>query len=146
MIQDDVYRHTLLGTIEGLRYWVPSIADVAHVAEGGGPDYWHLDVAPKIPGGCPFEILLRHDQHYDMVLAGQNYEFLPVTSLAIFLPLAEAIVEGRAVQRRWSSTSTGVLCATETLVHLQDGTTWREGGSGGDGSESRDHHFLAYRR
>lgn len=146
MMQDDVYRHTLQGTIEGLRYWVPSIADVAHVAEGGGPDYWHLSVSPKSPGGCPFEMLLRHDQHYDMVLAGQSYEFLPVPSLAIFLPLAQAIVDGRVIQRRWMSTQTGVLRAVETLIDLDSAGQWREGVLPGDGCESRDHHFLPYRR
>ena len=146
MIQDDVYRHTLQGTIEGLRYWVPSIADVAHISEDGGPDFWHLQVAPKSTGGCSFEMLLRHDQHYDLVLADQSYEFLPVPSLAIFMPLAEAIIEGRVVQRRWSSTQTGALRAVETLIKLGDGSIWREGSQPDEGCESRDHHFLPYRR
>lgn len=146
MMQDDVYRHTLQGTIEELRYWVPSIADVARVAEGGGPEYWHLDVSPKSPGGCPFEMLLRHDQHYDLVLAGQNYEFLPVPSLAVFLPLAQAVVDGRIIQRHWISTQTGVLRSIETLIDLGSSGCWREGGRAGEGCERRDLHFLPYRR
>ena len=145
-MQDDVYRHTLQGTIEGLRYWVPSMSDVAHVSEGGGPEYWHLSVAPKTPGGCPFELLLRHDQHYDMVLAGQSYEFLAVQSLAAFLPLAQAIIDGRVVQRRWLSTQTGVVKGIETLIELPDGRVWREGFGGSDDSASHDHHFMPYRR
>ena len=116
------------------------------IAEGSGPDFWHIEVSPKHPGGCAFELLLRQDQHYDLVLADQSYEYLPVASVALFLPLAEAIVEGRVVQRRWLSTQTGAMHAVESLVNLADGSLWREGSQPAEGCESRDHHFLPYRR
>ncbi len=146
MIPDDVYLHTLQGTIEGLRYWVPSIADVARVAESSGPEFWHLQVWPSMPGGCPFELLLRHDRHYDVVLAGEGYERLPVSSLSMFMPLAQAIIDGHVVQRRWTSTRTGSLQAVETLVRLPDGSIWREGQAAPETCEGRDHHFLPYHR
>lgn len=146
MTPDDAYRQTLQGTIEGLRYWVPSIADVAYVAEGSGADFWHIDVTPNTSGGCAFELLLRHDQLYSAVVAGETYEDLPVEDLGIFLPMAEAIVEGRVIERRWFSRQTGVLCAKEMRILLPYGTIWQEGGPPPPGCERHDHHFLPYRR
>lgn len=146
MIQDDVYRHGLQGTIEGLRYWVPSISDVARVSENGGEDFWHLTVVPRVAGACPFELLLRHDQRYDMILSGQTYENLLVSDLETFLPLTEAIIEGHVVQRRWSSTRTGALVAIETLIFAPGASAWQAGVRPASGCESRDHHFLPYRR
>lgn len=146
MIADDAYRHGLQGIVEGLRYWVPAIADVAHIAEDGGADFWHLNITSRMPGGCPFEMLLRHDQTYDMVIAGETYEYLPVPSLAMFLPMAEAIIDGRVVQRHWISRQTGARHAIETLVFLSDGSTWCEGNKPDGSCENRDRHFLPYRR
>lgn len=147
MIQDDVYRHTLLATIEALRYWVPSIADVAHVAEGGGDDFWHLQVSPAIPGGCAFELLLRpNNQHYDIVLDSETYEYRPVEQLDIFLPMVEAIVEGRVIQRRWTSRRTGNLVCKQSRIVLADGAIWQEGNRPPADSERLDHHYLPYRR
>lgn len=146
MTPDDVYRQTLQGTIEGLRYWVPAVADVAHVAEGGGEEFWHLQISPKTPGGCPFELLLRQNQFYDIVLAGETYEYLAVEALGIFLPLAEAIVEGRVVLRQWFSRQTGALVHKQSRITLGDGAIWQEGGEPPPGCERRDHHFLPYRR
>lgn len=144
-LPDDVYVQHLQGTIEGLRYWVPSIADVAHIAEESGTGYWHLQVAPRSPGGCPFELLLRHNRRFDAVMAGQSYEERPVATLSLFLPLAQSIIDGRVIQRRWISTQTGALRAIETLVLLPDGASWRDGQTD-EVSESRDRHFLPYRR
>lgn len=147
MTPDDAYRQTLHGTIEGLRYWVPSIADVAHVAEGGGDGFWHIEVSPRTPGGCAFELLLRADQqHYDIVLDSETYEYLPVESLNLFLSLTQAIVEGRVIQRRWYSRRTGELVWKQSRILLPDGLIWQEGGEPPGGSERRDHHFLPYRR
>lgn len=146
MIQDDVYRHALQGTIEGLRYWVPSISDVARVTEDGGDDFWHLTVVPRVNGACAFELLLRHDQRFDTIVACQTYEGLLVPELRLFLPFVEAIVDGRVVQRRWISRQTGALHAVETLVEIPGMGTWREGTRPTGGYESRDLHFLPYRR
>jgi hypothetical protein len=143
---DDVYTQHLRGTIEGLRYWVPSIIDVAHVAEESDTGYWHLQVAPRLPGGCPFEILLRDNRSFDAVLAGEAYEGRSVAALSVFMPLVAAIIDGRVIQRRWFSTQTGALRAVETLVYLPDGSVWREGEAADEVSESRDRHFLPYRR
>jgi hypothetical protein len=144
---DEAYTFHLQGTIEGLRYWVPSIIDVAHVAEESGIGYWHLQVAPRSPGACPFEILLRDSCVFDAVLAGEAYEGRPVVALSVFLPLVEAIIGGRVIQRRWYSTQTGAQRSVETIVNLADGSIWRDGQSAADGSsESHDRHFLPYRR
>jgi hypothetical protein len=145
-VPDDAFAHSLRGTIEGLRYWVPSIIDAARVAEESAPQYWHLSIAPRSPGGCPFELLLRQDRRFDAVVAGQSYEDRSITSLSLFLALAEAIIDGRVIQRRWLSTQTGTLSAVETLVFLSDGSVWRDGNAPLGPCESRDRHFLPYRR
>lgn len=147
MTSDDTYVHTLQATIEGLRYWVPSIADLARVAQTDAPTGWTMHVTPKAAGACPFALSLRPDRLYDLVLAGERYPDRPVIGLGLFLPLAAAVIDGRVVQRRWISSRTGAVRAVESLVTLPGGTLWREGGTPDlDGCESRDHHFLPYRR
>lgn len=143
---DDVYAHQLQSTIEGLRYWVPSVIDVAHVAEESDIGYWRLHVTPRPGGGCPFEIVLHDNRTFDVVIADETYEGQHVTALSLFLPLAEAVIEGRVIQRRWFSLSTGALRAVESLVFLADGSVWQAGATADGDSESHDRHFLPYRR
>lgn len=150
MLSDDVYRYSLRATIEGLRYWVPSIADLARVAQEETDGFWRLDVSPHVSGACPFELVLRDDKRFDATFAGQSYADVPVTELSLFLPLAEAIVDGRVVQRRWISSQTGARLGIETLIAMPGGTVWRHGtmhdAFHANVWESRDHHFLPYRR
>ena len=146
MSSDETLTHGIHATIEGLRYWVPSIADLAYISQSESPESWTLSVKPKVEGACPFELRLRHDGTYDISLAGQTYLARPVTGLAMFEPLINAIIEGRVVQRHWISSQTGALRAIETLITLPNGQVWRDGGVVPAGCESRDRHFLPYRR
>jgi len=145
-IPDDVYAQQLQGTIEGLRYWVPSVIDVAHVSEESDSGYWRLHVAPRLAGGCPVEIVLRDNRSFDIAIAAESYEHREAMALSLFLPLVAAIIDGRVIQRRWFSTQTGALRGVESLVFLADGSVWRAGAAADGGSESRDRHFLPYRR
>jgi hypothetical protein len=149
---DDVFRHGLQATIEGLRYWVPSVHDLARIAEEDTPSFWRLDVRPGVAGACPFELVLHADGRYDAIVAGEAYQDRPMTSLGMFLPWAQAITDGRVVQRRWVSSSTGALWSVDTLVTLDGGTVWRNGEltasvkPSAAACEAHDRHFLPYRR
>jgi hypothetical protein len=154
MLSDDAYTSQLQSTIESLRYWIPSVADAVRVEELETEGFWKIFVNPKTPGACPFELIFRADRHYDMVIAGETYEDLKLASFDFFLPLVEAISEGRVIQRRRVSQSTGRTYDIETIVTMKDGRQWsrkqRVPGlpdqSEADGLELRDRHFLAYRR
>lgn len=151
MVSDDVYFHQLQRTIEGLRYWVPSIADVAQLEEEDISGTWRLEVSPKAKGACAFELLLHPRQTFDIVIAGETYASRPVSDLSMFLPLAQAITEGRVIQRHWMSSGTATARWIETLVFLPGDAVWQDNGEqtaiGRLGfCESRDRHFLPYRR
>ena len=154
MLPDDVFRTRLRATIESLRYWIPSIADTAETEEGETETAWKMAISPKVTGASPFELMLRADQMHDIASAGEVYENRPIQSFDIFIELAEAIVAGNAVQRRWVSAATGAPCSVETLVLLGNGRLWRDGRNAGvipdgvprDALVRHDRNFLPYRR
>ena len=154
MLHDDVFRSRLQSTITALCYWAPSIADAAHIEEAETGSYWKIKVAPTLPQACPFELILHFDQRYDLAVADENYENLPIESFDIFVPFVEAIADGSIVQRRWVSRLTGLERSVETLVTLPGGGIWREARGEphlmpsleDDGTELRERRFLPYRR
>lgn len=154
MLPDDVFRSRLQATITALQYWAPSIADTARLEEAETSDYWKIAVAPLVTSACPFELILHADQRYDLAIADESYESLPIESFEFFLPFVEAIAEGSVVQRRWISRLTGLERSVETLVTMANGGIWRDqrGATQGrptledDGTELRERRFLPYRR
>jgi hypothetical protein len=152
MLSDDVFRSRLLATIESLRYFVPSIADVARSEEQGDSSYWKLSLVPNTAGACPVELILHSTQRYDVMVAGEAYEDREIISLDLFVPLMEAITDGHIVERTWYSLTTGTRIARETLINLRGGKLWQdslglEAVRGNEESLRReDRHFLAYRR
>jgi hypothetical protein len=154
MLPDDLFRSRLQTTITALKYWAPSIADAARVEETETGSFWKITVAPFLAGACPFELILHFDQNFDVALADEAYEGLPLESFDLFLPFVEAIAEGRIVQRHWVSRVTGLERAVETLVMLAGGGIWREArGTSSprpslddDGTELHERCFLPYRR
>jgi hypothetical protein len=152
MLSDDVFRSRLLATIESLRYFVPSVADVAHSEEQGDSSYWKVSIIPNTAGACPVELILHSTQRYDVMIADEAYEDREIISLDHFLPLLEAISDGHVIERTWYSLTTGAKIARETLVTLTKGAPWQDA-SGLDavrGQEDalrrEDRHFLPYRR
>ena len=109
---------------------------------------------PKLGQACPFELILHFDQRYDLAIAQESYERLPIESFEIFLPFVEAVADGSVVQRRWISRFTGLERCVETLVTLANGYIWREARGEphlmptleDDGTELRERRFLPYRR
>lgn len=153
MLPDDVYRSRLQATIEGLRYWIPTVADVAHVSEREGDRFWKMSVTPAAANACPFELVLRTDQCHDLVIGGETFEDLPTKSLDAFVPLVEAIAEGRVMQCHWTSAATGTQTAVETIVTLSDGREWSSArmltplaSDNPDAVIASARHFVPYRR
>jgi hypothetical protein len=154
MLPDDAIRSRLQATVEQLRYWVPTIADIVRASESEVPGRWTLSIVPKVEGACPVAITLRDNQHFDLAIAGEVYEDRAIASLDLILPLLQSITEGRVVQRCWMSRATGAHRATETIVTLADGSVWRDGRTIGavaeailrEATERHDRHFLPYRR
>lgn len=152
MLPHDVFRARLEATIASLRYWVPTIADTATASETAGEGYWRIAVAPHVAQACPFALMLRADQMYDLVIAGETFEDRPISALDMFVPLATAIAEGRVVRRQTYAAASGRLIAEETIVDLGNGGILREvrpqpGPNPGECEVVvRDRHFLPYRR
>jgi hypothetical protein len=154
MLPDDVFRSRLQTTITALRYWAPSIADAARLEQAETGDYWKILVTPRVASACPFELVLYAEQRYDIQVAEETYENRPIDSFGWFLPFAEAIADGRVVQRRWMSRLTALERSVETVVTLPGGGIWREARGetqrmpslDDDGMELRERRFLPYRR
>src|SRR5687768_18299231 len=91
MLHDTVQRSRFEATVAALSYWAPSVADVARVQEVETESCWRMKITPVDPAACPFELTLRHDGHYRLVIAGEVYDDRPIESFGVFVPLAEAI-------------------------------------------------------
>lgn len=132
--------------IEQIRYWVPTIKDVANVFEGKDDVAWLLSIEPKVSAACPVAIAVKPDGRFDISIAGETYENRVPATLDQIVQLLERICEGRVVQRQWMSTATGAARSTETLVTLASGL-WQAGATPDEEiCERRDRHFLPYRR
>ncbi len=152
MLPDDVYRSRLEAAIAGLRYWIPTVSDVAHATLDAGSGFWKLAVLPHAAGACPFELVLRQDQKHDIIIGGEAFEDLPTPNLEVFPQLADAIAEGHVVQCAWRSAVTGVESAVETIVTLADGREWSRCrflthmvDDHPDGFIATEHCFVPYR-
>lgn len=134
-------------TIEQLRYWVPTITDVARVAErAGSGDGWTLSIEPRVAAACPVTITLKETGRFDLVVAGERYADCALGALDQIVHLLERITDGQVIQRRWVSMATGADQGVETLVRLGSGLVWRDGAEPDGGAEHHDRHFLPYRR
>lgn len=138
---------SLQATIAQLRYWMPTIADVAHVVEREEGEGWRFALTPRTEGGCPVAITLAGTGRLDLTIAGETYEDRSLDTLDQLLPLIERITEGHVIQRRWASRATGAPRGIETIVSLGPGRVWRDGLASSEGDAfAHDHHFLPYRR
>jgi hypothetical protein len=153
MLPDDAFHARLAQTMASLRAWSGFVADVAVIENAEIGDAWHFGLAPHMPGACPVELVLRHDQRYDLTIAGQSYEDREIASLDLFPRLIAAIAEGRVVRRHAVSRATGLVHLTSTIVRLADGSVFEAADPrpaapalSDPQLEWRDLHFLPYRR
>lgn len=154
MLSDDVFRTRLQSTCADLARWADTVRGSAEVTISEGPTYWKLAAAPHAAGACPFEMVLRGDQLLDITIAGETYEDRAMPPLSSLLPLVEALARGDVVERHWTSQETGALVMVETMVGQAGGEAWTDrriaipelAGAATARLETRDRHFLSYRR
>ena len=153
MISDDAYRAKLQQTIAEIRAWKGFIADVARYEEYETDSAWGVALTPRTPGACPIELVLRNDQRFDITIGGETYEDVAIASLDLFLPMIQAVAEGRVITRFAASAATGLLRDVSTLVTLADGSVFTKCRANPDAAflpephlETRDTSYLPYRR
>jgi hypothetical protein len=133
-------------TIEQLRYWVPTISDVARVAEDSEGDGWKLSLEPRVAAACPVAITLHDTGRFDLVIGGETYVDRALDRLDQIVQFLERVTDGNVIQRHWVSAATGVPQGIQTIVKLGPGVVWRDGMEPDGGFEHHDRHFLPYRR
>jgi hypothetical protein len=124
MHSDDVYRNQLGEAILSLEGWARDNRDVAAIEMSVTPSYWKLSAQPETFGACPFDLLLRADQKFNLAIGGEVYEDKPVDKLDFFGMLARAIAAGRIERIEVLNALTGAREAIETRVTLEDGWAW----------------------
>jgi hypothetical protein len=153
VLSDDAYRREIDAVIEKLGAWAAANRDFAHVIEERNALYWRLAVAPHVPGACRFELILRSDRRFDVVIGAETYEDRTVERFDDFVSLPIAVSEGRVITRTWFSAGTGARHTVETIVDL--GTSAFTGVRPIEPTASHmtreaciahDRHWLAYRR
>src|SRR5690606_41330530 len=77
-----------------------------------------LPLLPPAPTACPFEIILRPDRKFDIIVGGEIYEDQPFDALTDIPQMVRSISNGRVLIRRWRGQATGILYSTETLIDL----------------------------
>jgi hypothetical protein len=153
MLSPDTYRARFDATIASLRAWTGFIADVARIEVSENPASWRLMLVPHTPQACPVELILRRDQLYDISISTETHEDLAIESMDAFLPLLEAVSDGRVLIRTRASQATGLVRAVETIVTQANGQLWQRVHLSLAGQRhgiaetvAQDRHFAAYRR
>jgi hypothetical protein len=154
MFSDDVYRSKLSTVIDTLDAWAREQSGVAEIVTDINAAFWKLSVTPFAPGACPFELMLRADQRFNVQIGDEVYEDKPVDTFAFFPMLVRAISSGNVERSEVSSALTAALESVETRVTLEDGWAWiGERRAGPRGSrrtetalEQRAYRFLPYQR
>jgi len=153
MLADEKFRTRLNATIMTLRAFAEGLSDVARFELTESVVAWRLSMAPNAPSACPFELVLRSDQQYDIAIATEVFEDRRIEDVEIFPRLAEAIADGRVMIRRFASAATGIDHSREVVVTLADGRQWSATNynSGLLGRDDFDlveavRHFVPYRR
>ena len=150
MLSDDVYRTRFRAVVSEIEAWLETLRPVALVEVGRDEASWRASVDPHVPEACPFELMLRVDQRFDLTVGPETYEDQVIASLDIFVPLLKAIVAGRVVTRQHTTTATGTLTKIETIISLNDSAPWvgvrpliaRPPEAG----VHRDQHYVPYAR
>jgi len=150
MLANDAFRSKFELTLSALRYWIPTVSDGAAVEESDMGDVWKLTARPYTPGACPFELVLRLDQHFDLLVDDYFVEDQKITDLEMFVPLVEAIEAGRVVLTHEVSALTGGRLAAACRIDMEGGAVWQSArgalGARNDDVILDETHYLPYRR
>ncbi len=118
MSSDDTFRRQLKHVIAALETWAKEMAPWAKIELGPIDGAWRISAVPHAPTACPFEIILRPDRKFDIIVGGEIYEDQPFDALTDIPQMVRSISNGRVLIRRWRGQATGILYSTETLIDL----------------------------
>jgi hypothetical protein len=124
MLPDDVFRERLEKTLIELETWAGETRGSADITITASDRYWRMVVRPFFPGACPFELLIKANQTFDLVLDHETYEDKPIQRFDLFLILAKAIAEGRVERIETRNALTGILTNVAMRVELAPGWDW----------------------
>lgn len=154
MLPDDVFRERLEKTLVDLETWAEETRGGADIAISASDRYWRMAVRPFFPGTCPFELLIKASQTFDLVLDREAYENKPIQRFDLFLNLAKAIAAGRAERIETRNALTGILIDVTMRVELAAGWDWigsrkalkRFAHPLEENEEQRTYRYLSYNR
>lgn len=118
MSSDDTFRKQLQHVIAALETWAKEMQPWASIEAGPADGAWRISAVPHAPTACPFEIILRPDRKFDMVVGSEVYEDRPLDALTDIPQMVRSIANGRILIRRWKGQATGLLYSIETVVDL----------------------------
>ena len=118
MLSDDNIRKKLQHVIAALEVWAAEMEPWATVELGFTDGVWRICAVPNAETACPFEIILRPDQKFDMRVGGETYEDQPLDALTDIPQIVRAISNGRILIRRWESWTTGLEYNLETIIDI----------------------------
>jgi hypothetical protein len=124
MLSDDVFKTRLRVAIGELEVWLATLAPLARVDLDQDEASWRATLVPNAPEACPFELVLRIDQQFDMAVGPETYEDQPIAELAAFQPLLQAIASGRVVTSAWTTAATGTRIRVRTEIAPIDRPLW----------------------
>jgi hypothetical protein len=153
MLSDDVYKSRLRATIAAIESWLDGLRPWAAIEIARDEASWRAAVHPNVPEGCPFEVVLRADQRFDLSVDGEIHEDQTIDSLERIEPLLVAIAAGNVVTSSWATAATAMPVLVATRIFPADGHRWirsRKIGTAGSDGETHlirhDRHYVPYAR
>jgi hypothetical protein len=153
MQPQDVFNKTYEATTASLDHWLASVEPDAVIDHERAADYWRVRLIPHATTACPVELMVSRQQTFDLDIGAESLIGQPITDLAIFQPLLEAVVSGHVVARTWSAVATGAPLTKEVIVTLETGEQWpinRRISAGTAATElsaiAQDRVYVPYRR
>lgn len=122
MLSHDAYRLALVELERQLEDWADAFRAHAEIEIHRGAESLSVAAQPHAPGACGFELVLRPDQQFDLVVAGETFEDQPILAMARLRDLAVAIARGDVVRRVISSAATGRVLFRETEIKAASGS------------------------
>lgn len=152
-LPDDVYRSQLRQALKRIDAWAATASAVATIEVSEAETYWRLQAQPWAQHACPFELIVHHDQHFDLQVGAESYERCPVGDVGMLAQLVEAIGEGRVITRAHVSRNTGAVRSIETIIELNEGRLWRSERTNDplakvirpEDCETQDRRYVPYR-
>jgi hypothetical protein len=124
-LPDDTFRAQLREALARIRAWAASVAEAAHIETSETDSYWRLKAEPAAEHACAFELIVHHDQHFDLLVDPETYEECPIGDVHMLELIVEAIGDGRVTTRSHVSRNTGAVRSVETIIALSNGGDWR---------------------